>query len=121
MTFDNLNKRTRELKAALKLGETTLLRCREFILKNCQPLQPVLVKDRLPGPEDCIPHPRRGTGEWCWGLERCRGSYGMPCVWRFMPRESVGECIDGVIVELEAQAWLGGKDLPLPTPPEARS
>jgi hypothetical protein len=75
---------------------------------------PILVSDRLPGPKDCIPHPRRGTGEWCWGLEMNRTSYGMPCVWRLMLREYVGECIDGVNVPIEAQAWLAARDLPFP-------
>ncbi len=44
----------------------------------------------------------------------CRTSYAMPCVWRLMLRECVGECIDGVNVPLESQAWLAARDLPLP-------
>jgi len=80
-------------------------------------LSPILVTERLPKAEDCCPHPRRGTGEWCWGLERSKTSYGMPRSWRFMRLEDVGFTdSDGLCHPLEAQAWLPHWALPLLTP-----
>ena len=65
---------------------------------------PVPVTERLPGPEDCTPHPRTKRGNWCWGFERCEVSLARPARWRLMHMETV---------EMEASHWLPAQALPL--------
>ena len=67
--------------------------------------QPVPVSERLPGPGDCIPHPRTKLGKWCWGFERCEVSLARPARWRLMHLETI---------ELEASHWCEAHALPLP-------
>lgn len=64
-----------------------------------------LVRDGLPKAHDCCPHPRRGDGEWCWGLDRVPHSCAMPSTWRFMARAEIA---------LEAIAWAPFWAIPLP-------
>lgn len=66
---------------------------------------PIPVSERLPGPEDCVPHPRTKRGNWCWGFERCEVSLARPARWRLMHMEAV---------EMEASHWLPAHALPLP-------
>jgi hypothetical protein len=68
-------------------------------------IEPVPVSERLPEPEDCCQHPRRKSGEWCWGQERARTSHGLRAVWRFMNREDIA---------VEAEAWAPWWAIPLP-------
>jgi hypothetical protein len=68
---------------------------------------PVPVSEWLPGPEDCIPHPRTKLGSWCWGFERCEVSLARPARWRLMHMETV---------EFEASHWLPAHALPIPSP-----
>ena len=70
-----------------------------------QPWPPVPVSERLPGPKDCMPHPRTKRGNWCWGFERCEVSLARPARWRLMHVEAV---------EMEASHWLPANALPLP-------
>lgn len=68
--------------------------------------QPVPISERLPRPEDCVPHPRTKLGNWCWGFEQCEVSLARPARWRLMHMETV---------EMEASHWLPAHAIPLPT------
>jgi len=66
---------------------------------------PIPVDERLPEPENCVPHPRTKRGNWCWGFERCDVSLARPARWRLMHMEAV---------EMESSHWLPAHALPLP-------
>ena len=66
---------------------------------------PIPVSERLPGPEDCVPHPRTKRGNWCWGFVRCEVPLTRPARWMLM-------CME--VVEMEATHWLPAHALPLP-------
>jgi hypothetical protein len=67
--------------------------------------EPVPVRERLPGPEDCTTNPRNGRGQWCWGwVQHDQPPYSGR--WRMMLREWLSD---------EAVAWLPATALPLPS------
>jgi hypothetical protein len=73
---------------------------------KCKP-QLIYTKDRLPDSSDCCAHPRKHiTGEWCWGLETSKASYGLEAAWKFMSREDISNGL--------AYAWLPWWAIPLP-------
>ena len=92
-----------ELAAWLQDSAAKCKRVAELLER--QVLVPVSVSERLPGPEDCVPHPRTKRGNWCWGFERCEVSLARPARWRLMHMEAV---------EMEASHWLPAHALPLP-------
>jgi hypothetical protein len=66
--------------------------------------QPVAVKERLPGPEDCTTNPRTSQGQWCWGwVQHDPAPYSGR--WRMMRREWLAD---------EATHWLPANALPTP-------
>ena len=90
----------------LGIADPTITRAAELLERHAAPV-PVPVDERLPGPEDCVPHPRTKLGNWCWGFERCEVSLARPARWRLMHMETV---------EMEASHWLEAQSLPLPAP-----
>jgi len=89
---------------ALRLLTTLLMEEIERRLRVPAP-SPIPVDERLPGPENCVPHPRTKRGSWCWGFERCDVSLARPARWRLMHMEAV---------EMESSHWLPAPALPLP-------
>ena len=87
------------------LGRRAILnRIAELLQRQAAPV-PVPVTERLPGPADCVPHPRTQLGNWCWGFETSEVSLARPARWRLMHMESI---------ELEACHWLPATALPVP-------
>jgi hypothetical protein len=75
------------------------------LLSRLSPPQPIPVRERLPGPGDCIPNPRNGQGQWCWGW--CLEDAAVPFSgkWRMMRLPWLAD---------DATHWLPAHVLPSP-------